>query len=505
MSSNNFIWIVIILIINIGICLVKSLDPYHEVLETELTPKGRSVLKKRITPLKEMNTEYWFEQAQNSLKKRLQQKQYKGKAKNIIFFLGDGMSIATITAARILKGQRQGLSGEGSELTMETFPYTGLSKVQSISEFEIRKINNSLNIIFKIQTYCTNAQTADSACSATAYLTGVKTNLRLIGVNAKVDYLNCSASIDPNNHVESIALWAQQAGKSTGIVTTTTITHASPSGNYAHVASRHFESDYDIIRSGIPYAEDCLDIATQLIENEPGKNFQVLMGGGHTKFVPSTQNDTFGTPGERKDGKDLIQQWKTENPEGVFLTTLDELNNLDYEKTKKVFGLFHSAHLDYNARKKVLNPSQPRLKEMTKSAIKMLEKNSEGYFLFIEGGRIDHGHHQTKAGYALDETLEFDDAIKTALEMTNEEDTLIVVTADHAHTMSIAGYPGRGNPILGLNEYDLDMDGVPFSVLNYAVGPKQYIEVKENSWKRKDLRDEHHDCEYQRSVKEIVI
>lgn len=220
------------------------------------------------------------------------------------------------------------------------------------------------------------------------------------------------------------------------------------------------------------------------------------MGGGHTKFVPSTQNDTFGTPGERKDGKDLIQQWKTENPEGVFLTTLDELNNLDYEKTKKVFGLFHSAHLDYNARKKVLNPSQPRLKEMTKSAIKMLEKNSEGYFLFIEGGRIDHGHHQTKAGYALDETLEFDDAIKTALEMTNEEDTLIVVTADHAHTMSIAGYPGRGNPILGLNEYDLDMDGVPFSVLNYAVGPKQYIEVKENSWKRKDLRDEHHDCEY---------
>lgn len=131
MSSNNFIWIVIILIINIGICLVKSLDPYHEVLETELTPKGRSVLKKRITPLKEMNTEYWFEQAQNSLKKRLQEKQNKGKAKNIIFFLGDGMSIATITAARILKGQRQGLSGEGSELTMETFPYTGLSKVQT--------------------------------------------------------------------------------------------------------------------------------------------------------------------------------------------------------------------------------------------------------------------------------------------------------------------------------------------------------------------------------------
>ncbi|XP_065365982.1 alkaline phosphatase [Calliphora vicina] len=470
MSSNKLLGIVIVLVINHLIKSTKCLDPYHGVLETELNSQGRSVTKERQTPSKEMNTEYWFDQGQNSLKNRVNVKQNNGKAKNVIFFLGDGMSIATLTAARILKGQRQGLSGEESVLTMEEFPYTGLSK-----------------------TYCTNAQTADSACSATAYLTGVKTNLRLIGVNAKVDYLNCSASIDPKNHVESIALWAQQAGKSTGIVTTTTITHASPSGNYAHVASRHFESDYDIIKSGIPYTEDCLDIATQLIENEPGKNFNVMMGGGLTKFIPATQNDTFGSVGERQDGKDLIQQWKVANPQGVFVSNLEDLNNLDYNKTEKILGLFHSAHLDYNSRKKVLNPSQPRLKDMTASTIKMLQKNPEGFYVFIEGGRIDHGHHQTRAGYALDETLEFDEAIKTAVEMTNEEDTLIVVTADHSHTMSMAGYPGRGNPILGLNEYDLDLDGVPYSVLNYAVGPKQYIEVKDNTWKRKDLRAEHHD------------
>lgn len=325
-------------------------------------------------------------------------------------------------------------------------------------------------------------------------MTGVKTNLRLIGVNAKVNYLNCKAALDPNNHVESIASWAQKAGKSTGIVTTTTITHASPSGNYAHVASRHFESDKDVLKSGVLFPEECQDIATQLIKNEPGKNFDVIMGGGFSKFLPSNQNDTFGSKGERLDGKDLVNLWKLDNPQGAFVSTLQELQSLDYAQTKKVFGLFHSSHLDYNAGKKLRNPSQPRLKDMTESAIKLLQKNPEGYFVFIEGGRIDHGHHETRAGYALDETLEFDEAIKTAVEMTSDEDTLIVVTSDHSHSMNVVGYPGRGNPILGLNEYDADSDGVPFSVINYAVGPKQYIEVQNNTWKRKDLTKVHHDC-----------
>lgn len=322
----------------------------------------------------------------------------------------------------------------------------------------------------------------------------MKTNLRLIGVNANVNYLNCKAASDPNNHVESIASWAQKAGKSTGIVTTTTITHASPSGNYAHVASRHFESDKDVFKSGAPNQKECEDIASQLIQNKPGRNFDVLMGGGFTKFIPFNQTDAFGSKGERLDGKDLINLWKMENPRGAFISTLEELENLDYAQISKIFGLFHSSHLNYNAGKKLLNPSQPRLKDMTASALKVLQKNPQGYFVFIEGGRIDHGHHETRAGYALDETLEFDEAIQTAVEMTSDEDTLIVVTSDHSHSMNIVGYPGRGNPILGLNEYDVDADGVPFSVINYSVGPKQYIEVKNNTWKRKNLTKEHHDC-----------
>lgn len=82
--------------------------------------------------------------------------------------------------------------------------------------------------------------------------------------------------------------------------------------------------------------------------------------------------------------------------------------------------------------------------------LNLIKKNSEG-------GRIDHGHHEAQAMKALDETVEFSEAIKKAVEMTSRNDTLIVVTSDHAHTMSVAGYPDRGNPILGLNTIKSDV------------------------------------------------
>jgi len=98
------------------------------------------------------------------------------------------------------------------------------------------------------------------------------------------------------------------------------------------------------------------------------------------------------------------------------------------------------------------------------------------YSEIFVGGLIDYGNHYTKAGYALDEALEFEKAIQLARDMTDIEDTLIVVTADHGHAVSIAGYPGRGTPILGLNQHDTDINGVKYSVLNYAAGPNQYLD-----------------------------
>lgn len=113
---------------------------------------------------------------------------------------------------------------------------------------------------------------------------------------------------------------------------------------------------------------------------------------------------------------------------------------------------------------------QPTLKEMTKKAIEILSKESNGFFLFVEGGIIDGGHHMTTARTVLDETVELSKAVQQAVDMTSEDDTLIVVTSDHSHTMTMAGYPDRGNDILGMSGYP-GADGLPMATLSYANGP----------------------------------
>lgn len=115
--------------------------------------------------------------------------------------------------------------------------------------------------------------------------------------------------------------------------------------------------------------------------------------------------------------------------------------------------------------------TQPTLQEMTKKAIQLLQKEPNGYVLFVEGGLIDKAHHSTFARMALDETVEFSKAIAEAAAMTSEDDTLIVVTSDHAHTLTMAGYPKRGEDILGSSK-KLAMDNMTYTTLSYANGPK---------------------------------
>lgn len=131
-----------------------------------------------------------------------------------------------------------------------------------------------------------------------------------------------------------------------------------------------------------------------------------------------------------------------------------------------MLGLFDASHIPYNLERD--SSVVPSLEEMTEAAIKMLEKSPQGYFLFVEGARIDMAHHEAQARKAFEETSEFSKAVQKAVDITNEEDTLIVVTSDHAHTMSISGYPERGNDILGLG--GKDMDGFFYTTINYANG-----------------------------------
>lgn len=255
-------------------------------------------------------------------------------------------------------------------------------------------------------------------------------------MTGRVKRNDCFAANIPDNRLTSIARWAQMSGKSTGIVTTTRITHASPAGAYANVANRDYECDADVLNSNQDPVE-CGDIATQLINGPTGREFNVILGGGRSKFLPKNFKDEDGQRGERLDGLNLIDEWRLqkENADGVYVHDKNGLMGCNFNKTNYLLGLFASSHLDYHL--EADHNKQPTLTEMTEAAIKVLSKNKNGFFLFVEGGRIDHAHHSTQSRKALDETVQLADAIRVATEITNSKDTLIVTTSDHSHTMTI--------------------------------------------------------------------
>jgi alkaline phosphatase len=278
------------------------------------------------------------------------------------------MSLATVAAARMHLGK------EETELSFEKFPSFGL-----------------------VKTYCTDKQVPDSACTATAYLSGVKTFYRGIGVNANVEPSQCVVSED--DYVYSIAQWAQKAGKATGVVTTTRITHASPAGVYANSAHRDWENN-----NAIPAACRALenvtihDIAHQLVHNDVGKNLKVIFGCGRAQFINNTNVDDEGRSGLRTDGRNVIDEWMAERSkdgEAKFVWHNQQLKEVDVDKTDYLMGLSESDHCMYNLDifNNKLEYQEPSLTEMTVKAIKMLQKEENGFFLFVEGGRIDTAHH----------------------------------------------------------------------------------------------------------------
>ncbi|XP_076365007.1 alkaline phosphatase-like [Tachypleus tridentatus] len=393
-----------------------------------------------------LTKKYWYDHADKTLqkKRKISDNLQRGSAKNVILFLGDGMGVPTITAARIYKGQKTGLKGAEAELTFEDFPHVSLSK-----------------------TYAIDRQTSDSANTATAYLCGVKANYGTLGVNGKVKNENCDSSKNKSNHLSSVLQWAQEGGKSTGFVTTTRVTHATPAGLYAHSASRDWEA------SSPEGDTECPDIALQLIKHNPGKNIQVILGGGRQSFFPDDEPDIESKEmGKRKDGQNIVNEW-LDNKKNIsskvhYVYNLQGFENVTADETDYLLGLFEYGHMQYEF-ERVVNNNEPSIADMTKKAIEILSKNPKGYFLLVEGGRIDHGHHDGMAMRALEEVVTFDKAIKLALEMTNRDDTLLLVTADHSHTMTISGYPLRGNNILGT--YVSRDEKVEYTVLGYANGP----------------------------------
>ena len=331
-------------------------------------------------------------------------------ARNVVLFIGDGMGVSTVTAARIFDGQSLGMTGEEHELIFETFPHVAL-----------------------VKTYNTNQQVPDSAGTATAMMTGRKTRAGVINIGPEARRRDCQESLD--QPLIPIGVIAKERGKWVGIVTTTRLTHATPASVFAHTPERDWESDRYLPESD--WALGCRDIAHQLAHFDVAGGLDVALGGGRAEFFGGELD------GNRRVGQDnLIQQWRDANTGRTFVSTRDELAQL--QPGQQVLGVFSRSHLTYVA-ERVPDTTEPTLAEMTTAAIDLLEEGEDGYFLMVEGGRIDHGHHDGKPGYALLETQAFARAIEAALERVDLKETLVLVTADHSHVFTISGYPVRGN------------------------------------------------------------
>lgn len=408
-------------------------------------------------PLKDLTTSrQWFDQGAERVKQRktelnqqqkiLQQSLTKSnKAKNIIFVVGDGMGVSTLTAARIFIGQQQGFLGEEFALSFEHFPHSAL-----------------------IKTYNVDLQTPDSAGTMSALMTGIKTNEGIISLPDSTVRGDCNPSASLPTFVDL----AKAKGKSTAMVTTARVTHATPATTYAHSSDRNWESDHALPQ--LAKDSGCLDIASQFVHSDASP-LDVLFGGGRRHFLPKSIG------GKRQDGQNLIKQWQEKGQYVDNLSALNALGSLaDQSKDSSPWlGLFSSSHMDYAYQRP---PEQPSLQQMTSVALKRLQQDPEGFALIIEAGRIDHGHHAGMAYKALTETQELHQTIAWLLTQVDVRETLIVVTADHSHTLTLAGYTTRGNPILGEvvgndsqgrpeTSATLDEQGNPYTSLSYRDGP----------------------------------
>lgn len=401
-------------------------------LPTSVTPKEVTPIDGKISGTAPGS----FADGHKALSTRLTARKANSKAKNVILFVGDGMGVSTVTAMRIHAGQKNGGAGEDHVLNMDRFPNLALAK-----------------------TYNTDQQVSDSAGTATALMSGQKTRAGVLNIDGAVKRGDCANAL--NHQLPTVFEQASAQGLATGIVSTARITHATPAATYAKSPSRGWEATQDLPETA--KSEGCTSIATQMQASINSGMLDVVLGGGYEKFDDSFQNSLSGT----------------------YVSSAQELSEKGRDGPLPLVGLFSKSHMTYMAEKEADN-TEPTLTEMTKAAIARLESSSEGrsggYILLVEGGRIDHGHHAGKAELALEEGVEFDNAVQAAVDRVDPNKTLIIVTADHSHVFTIAGYPTRGNPILGavignddfgdpVTTPTLATDGLPYTTLGYQNGP----------------------------------
>ncbi|GJM20300.1 MAG: alkaline phosphatase [Planctomycetota bacterium] len=383
------------------------------------------------------------------------------EARNAIFFVGDGMGISTVTAARVFS------VGVDGQLALDTMPFHALSRTAS-----------------------SDSITADSAATMSAMITGVSTNNGVISMGAESEPADFNMDGDGPPATTLFEL-AKAAGKRIGVVTTTRVTHATPAACYAHGNHRDAENDF----------------ALQALPTDASYNpallggLDLLAGGGRRQFLDASMTDEEGEAGRRSDGRDLRAEFQAANYEYVW--NAEQWSALGVEQLP-VLALFNSSHMEYEHDRALDLGGEPSLVELTLKAVELLEASADdnGWLLLVEAGRIDHAHHGGNAFRALRETEQLDRAVEAASAAVNLEETLVLVTADHSHGFVLAGYPLRPLEELPYKPRDWDegfatgsardrlldvayhlnartgevraardANGVPYTALLYASGP----------------------------------
>jgi alkaline phosphatase len=304
--------------------------------------------------------------------------------------------------------------GSLGKMNYENFTYTGFSK-----------------------TYSSDNYTTDSAAGATALASGTKSYNGSIGMSDPRWEKN-----EVSRKLETIADLAKAQGKSVGIITTTRITHATPACFFAHAISRDSEEE----------------IAQQVLDS----NIDLWMGGGKEFFIPHSEN------GKRKDERNILKLMEKKG--GKVVSSLSEVKKIP-NLNQQVLALFSDSHIGYKAEGK----SEALLSHMVEESIRLLSQNPNGYFLLVEGGRVDHASHINMEENMMAEMVDLDNAIGLAMKDTNPKETLIVLTADHETAgVAINGYgpyeKAEGRNILGKTIVRNSKEK-PRPIITWATGP----------------------------------
>ncbi|KXY44457.1 alkaline phosphatase [Bacillus cereus] len=294
--------------------------------------------------------------------------------KNVIFMVIDGTSSSATTLARWYKG---------SPLALDQIVSGG------------------------VRTYSAESAITDSAPAATALATGNKSNSGYVGVLPSV--VN-SPGLEPVKEeckfrpVANVLEGAKRSGRATGIIATSEIQHATPASFSAHHVNR---KDFEVLG-----------------EQQVYQNIEVVLGGGKAALQPTTSN------GIRKDNEDLVKVIQDKGYE--FVETKDALLN---SKSKKIWGSFSNTALAFDMDRRITNPKQPTLSQMTRKAIQTLSKDKDGFFLFVEGSKADWAAHANDPIGMISDVLAFDDAVTEALEFAKKDgNTMVIALADHGNS-----------------------------------------------------------------------